>query len=115
MAGGSTLPLTPIEIARARRWTYFHFLGIDIEKSAVRTMDPDALADTNNPTLNNRACTVCHERLDLFARLIKNLAIVATIWINMAAYSSLPESYKCPECFGGDWSDSEYQEGDTVS
>ena len=46
------------------RWTFYHFLGVDIEKSAPRTTDPEALADPNNPTLSNPACTVCHERLD---------------------------------------------------
>ncbi|GIR83049.1 MAG: hypothetical protein CM15mP84_07970 [Cellvibrionales bacterium] len=79
-------PSTDTNRNRARaRWTYFHFLGIDIEKSAARTMDPVALSDTNNPTLNNRSCTVCHERLDPVAGAYQNLATLATIWINMAA------------------------------
>ena len=54
-------PTTATNRNRARsRWTWYHFLGLDIEKSASRTTDPDALADTNNPTLLNPACTVCH-------------------------------------------------------
>ena len=58
-------PTTATNRNRARsRWTWYHFLGLDIEKSASRTTDPDALADTNNPTLLNPACTVCHRVLD---------------------------------------------------
>ena len=48
-------PSTDTNRNRARaRWTYFHFLGVDIEKSAPRTTDPDALADTNNPRCTHR-------------------------------------------------------------
>ncbi|MDE0174808.1 MAG: DUF1588 domain-containing protein [Defluviicoccus sp.] len=58
-------PTTPTNRNRARaRWTYYHFLGLDVEKSASRTTDPVALADTNNPTMHNPACTVCHSVLD---------------------------------------------------
>ena len=58
-------PTTATNRNRARsRWTYYHFLGVDIEKSASRTTDPVALADTNNPTMYNPACTVCHSVLD---------------------------------------------------
>ena len=58
-------PTTATNRNRARaRWTYYHFLGVDIEKSASRTMDPVALADTNNPTMHNPACTVCHSVMD---------------------------------------------------
>ena len=56
-------PTTATNRNRARsRWTYYNFLGLDIEKSASRTTDPVALADTNNPTMYNPACTVCHSR-----------------------------------------------------
>ena len=58
-------PTTATNRNRARaRWTYYHFLGVDIENSASRTMDPVALADTNNPTMHNPACTVCHSVMD---------------------------------------------------
>lgn len=58
-------PTTATNRNRARsRWTYYHFLAKDIEKSASRTTDPVALADTDNPTLKNPACTVCHVILD---------------------------------------------------
>ena len=66
-------PSTATNRNRARsRWTYYHFLGVDIEKSASRTTDPVALADTNNPTLNNPACTVCHTVLDPVAGSFQN-------------------------------------------
>ena len=58
-------PTTATNRNRARaRWTYYHFLGVDIENSAPRTMDAVALADTNNPTMHNPACTVCHTVMD---------------------------------------------------
>ena len=66
-------PSTATNRNRARsRWTYYHFLGLDIEKSASRTTDPVALADTNNPTLHNPACTVCHRVLDPVAGAFQN-------------------------------------------
>ena len=66
-------PTTATNRNRARsRWTWYHFLGLDIEKSASRTTDPDALADTNNPTMLNPACTVCHRVLDPVAGAFQN-------------------------------------------
>lgn len=66
-------PTTATNRNRARsRWTYYHFLGLDVEKSATRTTDAEALKDTNNPTLNNGACTVCHQRLDPVAGTFQN-------------------------------------------
>ena len=66
-------PTTATNRNRARsRWTYYHFLGLDIEKSASRTTDPVALADTNNPTLRNPACTVCHVVMDPVAGAFQN-------------------------------------------
>ena len=66
-------PTTATNRNRTRsRWTYYHFLGLDIEKFASRTTDPDALADTNNPTLRNPACTVCHRVLDPVAGAFQN-------------------------------------------
>ena len=66
-------PTTATNRNRARsRWTWYHFLGLDIEKSASRTTDPVALADTNNPTMHNPACTVCHSVLDPVAGAFQN-------------------------------------------
>ena len=66
-------PTTPTNRNRARaRWTLFHFLDIDVEKSTQRPNDPAALADTNNPTMNNSKCTVCHATLDPVAGAFQN-------------------------------------------
>ena len=66
-------PTTATNRNRARaRWTYYHFLGLDIEKSASRTTDPVALADTNNPTMHNPNCTVCHTVMDPVAGAFQN-------------------------------------------
>ena len=66
-------PTTATNRNRARaRWTYYHFLGLDVEKSASRATDPAALADTDNPTFDNPACTVCHSILDPVAGTFQN-------------------------------------------
>ena len=66
-------PTTATNRNRARsRWTHYHCLGLDVEKSASRTTDPVALADTNNPTMRNPACTVCHSVLDPVAGAFQN-------------------------------------------
>jgi len=65
-------PSTSTNRNRARaRWTFYHYLGFDIEKSAGRSLDPEVLADTNNPTMNNPACTACHENMDPVAGAFK--------------------------------------------
>lgn len=66
-------PTTPTNRNRARaRWTYYHFLGIDIERLGRRAIDIDALADERNPTMNNSACTSCHALLDPVAGTFQN-------------------------------------------
>ena len=66
-------PTTATNRNRARaRWAYYHFLGVDVERSAPRTTDPVALADRDNPTLRNAACTVCHGALDPLAGAFQN-------------------------------------------
>ncbi len=68
-------PTTETNRNRARaRWTYKFFLGLDVEASAARTTDAAALADKNNPTLLNPACTVCHQTLDPVAGAFQNYA-----------------------------------------
>ena len=107
-------PSTDTNRNRARaRWSYFHFLGVDIEKSAPRTTDPVALADTNNPTMNNSACTVCHERLDPVAGAYQSFGDLGHYLDQYGGQDSLADSYKCPECYGGEYDSSPYQEGDT--
>ena len=88
-------PTTATNRNRARsRWTYYHFLGVDIEKSASRTTDPVALADTNNPTLLNPACTVCHRNLDPMAGAFQNYADDGYYRYSWGGLDSLDDLYK---------------------
>ena len=88
-------PTTATNRNRARsRWTYYHFLGLDIEKSASRTTDPVALADTNNPTMNNPACTVCHTVMDPVAGAFQNYGDTGFYRDEWGGLDSLDEFYK---------------------
>ena len=88
-------PTTATNRNRARsRWTYYHFLGLDIEKSASRTTDPEALADTNNPTMFNPACTVCHRVLDPVAGAFQNYGEVGNYKDQHGGVDSLDGFYK---------------------
>ena len=88
-------PTTATNRNRARsRWTYYHFLGLDIEKSASRTTDPVALADTNNPTMNNPNCTVCHQVLDPVAGAFQNYGNEGYFRDQWGGMDSLDEFYK---------------------
>ena len=91
-------PTTATNRNRARsRWTYYHFLGLDIEKSASRTTDPVALADTNNPTMGNPACTVCHTVLDPVAGAFQNYFDEGDYKVSWGGVDSLDGFYKHPE------------------
>ena len=91
-------PTTVTNRNRARaRWTYYHFLGLDVEKSAARTTDPQALEDTNNPTLHNPACTVCHSVLDPVAGAFQNYDEMGRYRSQWGGLDSLDEFYKYPE------------------
>ena len=103
-------PSTATNRNRARsRWTYYHFLGLDVEKSASRTTDPAALADTNNPTLNNPACTVCHSVLDPVAGAFQNYGDEGLYRDQWNGLDSLPSLYKWPQ----DGSITRYRQADT--
>ena len=103
-------PTTPTNRNRARsRWTYYHFLGLDIEKSAARTTDPDALADTDNPTMKNPACTVCHRVMDPVAGTFQNYGEEGQYRDEWGGQDSLAKFYKEPP----DGTDTPYQPGDT--
>lgn len=107
-------PSTATNRNRARaRWTYFHFLGVDVEKSAPRSTDPDALADTDNPTMRNPACTVCHESLDPVAGAYQSFGDIGHYLDQFGGEDSLSDAYKCPECYGGEPGSTDYQWGDT--
>lgn len=99
-------PTTATNRNRARaRWTLYHFLDIDIEKSSQRPVDAEVLADTNNPTMNNPSCTVCHAVLDPVAGAFQNWSDF-NYWQPVGV--SLDHNYKHPP----DGSESEYQYGD---
>ena len=103
-------PTTPTNRNRARsRWTYYHFLGLDIEKSASRTTDPVALADTDNPTMKNPACTVCHRVMDPVAGTFQNYGEEGEYRDEWGGLDSLDDFYKYPP----DGSYTPYQYGDT--
>ena len=88
-------PTTATNRNRARaRWTYYHFLGLDVEKSASRTTDPLALADINNPTMHNPACTVCHGVLDPVAGAFQNYSDSGFYRNQRGGLDSLDDSYK---------------------
>ena len=103
-------PTTPTNRNRARaRWTYYHFLGLDIEKSAARTTDPVALADTDNPTMKNPACTVCHRVMDPVAGTFQNYGEQGDYRDEWEGLDSLDNFYKDPP----DGSYTPYQYGDS--
>lgn len=88
-------PSTETNRNRARtRWTFYHFLDFDIEKSASRTTNPLALADTNNPTLNNPACTVCHQVMDPVAGAFQSFGDKGWYHDAWGGLDSLPSLYK---------------------
>lgn len=100
-------PTTATNRNRARaRWTFYHFLDIDIEGSSQRPVNEADLADTNNPTMNNPSCTVCHAILDPVAAAFQN-------WNERNQYKprgqALDQFYKFPE----DGASSLYQQGDS--
>ncbi len=91
----SRYPSTATNRNRARaRWTYYNFLGIDIEGLAKRTTDPVALADTNNPTLNNSACAVCHSIMDPVAGTYQDYGDNGTYKTSLNGTDSLDRIYK---------------------
>ncbi len=100
-------PTTATNRNRARaRWVFYHFLGIDIEKSSQRPTDELALSDRNNSTMNNPNCAVCHALLDPVAGAFQN-------WSEYNMYrnggnDALDRFYKYPE----DGSESLYEIGD---
>lgn len=88
-------PTTATNRNRARaRWTYQHFLGVDIENSAARTIDAAALADNDNPTLNNPACTVCHTRLDPLAGAFQHFGERGTFHDQPKGLNALDDGYR---------------------
>lgn len=88
-------PSTETNRNRARaRWAYYFFLGVDIEALAPRTTDPAALADEDNPTLNNSNCTVCHNVMDPVAGAFQNYGDDGQYKNQPGGNDALPRSYK---------------------
>jgi len=103
----SRFPSTDTNRNRARaRWAYYFFLGVDIEGLSDRTTDQAALADENNPTLNNSNCTVCHNIMDPVAGAFQNYGDDGFYKDKPGGQHSLPASYRFDP-------DSNYQIGDT--
>jgi len=99
-------PSTDTNRNRARaRWAYYFFLGIDIEGTATRPTDAASLMDTNNPTLNNPACTVCHIVMDPVAGAFQNFGDSGHYRDSWGGNESLPDSYKNSDLFtlGDHW------------
>ena len=88
-------PSTSTNRNRARaRWAYYFFLDVDIEGLSERTTDPDALADEDNPTLNNPNCTACHDIMDPVAGAFQNYGDDGRYRDRRQGLDSLPNSYK---------------------
>lgn len=87
------------------KMVYRLFLGVDIESIAARTLAPSDLQDTDNPTLNNQACAVCHETLDPVAGAFQNYGTEGWYRSSWHGLDALPGSYKHGE-------GSPYQQGD---
>ncbi|WP_430460207.1 DUF1588 domain-containing protein [Thalassolituus sp. LLYu03] len=93
-------PSTDTNRNRARaRWAYYFFLNTDIEGLAVRSMDPADLADTNNPTLNNPSCAVCHEVMDPVAGAFQNFGDDGFYRDAWDGEDSLPDTYKASDLY----------------
>ncbi len=93
-------PSTDTNRNRARaRWAYYFFLGVDIEGTATRPTDAAALMDTNNPTLNNSACTVCHIVMDPVAGAFQNFGDGGHYRDSWGGNESLPDDYKNTDAF----------------
>ena len=91
-------PTTPTNRNRARaRWTYQHFLGVDIQNSAPTVTDADALLDTRNPTMHNPACTICHITLDPAAGAYQNYADTGFYRPTTRGEDALPGVYVSPQ------------------
>ncbi len=93
-------PSTDTNRNRARaRWAYYFFLGVDIEGTATRPTDAAALMDTNNPSLNNPACTVCHIVMDPVAATFQNFGDGGHYRDSWGGKDSLPDRYKQSDDF----------------
>jgi hypothetical protein len=90
---------------RRARYTWSFFLGLDIEGLAPRISDPNIL-NTDNPTMDNVNCTVCHTVMDPVAGAFQN-------WDDMGLFraydtDSLSSTYKEGDLY--QWGDLWYRD-----
>lgn len=79
---------------RARsRWTYFHFLGLDVERLTQNTSLSASESPISNPTLNDPNCSVCHRILDPLAGSFQYFDDYGVYKAAEGGKNSLPTSY----------------------
>jgi len=101
-------PSTPTNRNRARaKYAMIHFLGFDIESSAVRDFTDEELNDRNNPTMNNPVCSECHQTLDPIAALFQDVGENGAFFDRFASKGadSLDETYVTTDLYseGDSW------------
>lgn len=80
---------------RARaRWTYQHFLGIDIENSSSRNIDASVLIDVQGGIPSRLACKVCHDRIDPVAGAFQRYGARGTYLDGAFGLDTLDWAYK---------------------
>ncbi len=90
-------PSTETNRNRARaRWTYQFFLGVDIERLAVRAMDPEELQQVTNPGAEGSSCFGCHSLLDPVAATFQSWGNDGH-FLDRQGYDALPPSYVSSE------------------
>ena len=87
-------PSTDTNRNRARaRWTYYFFLGVDIERLAVRAMDPEELKRVTNPGAEGSSCFGCHQLMDPVAGAFQSWANGSEFLVR-GGLTSLPLAYQ---------------------
>lgn len=86
-------PSTDTNRNRARaRWTFDFFLGVDIERLAVRAMDPEELQTVTNPGAPGSSCFGCHSIMDPVAGAFQNWGNDGH-YLDRSGYDALPQTY----------------------
>lgn len=86
-------PSTETNRNRARaRWTYQFFLGVDIERLAVRAMDAEELQQVTNPGAEGSSCFGCHSLLDPVAATFQSWGNDGH-FLERRGFDALPPTY----------------------
>ena len=86
-------PSTDTNRNRARaRWTYNLFLGVDIERLAVRAMDPEELQTVTNPGAPGSSCFGCHSVMDPVAGAFQSWGNEG-YYLPRSGWDALPQTY----------------------